>query len=104
MHKQIHFDAKSSPLHGIIDCICMWDCICNLIYTLLTPNTTKEALRIAYAIYSAHALLNTDALSYADALPNAGALQITHAGARASAPWVAYVLEITGIYRILLLV
>jgi len=81
----------------------------NIAHAILSTRSSyliapKEASRIAYALYSAYALLNTDALSCADAFPNAGALRITHAGARASAPWVAYVLEITGIYRILLLV
>jgi hypothetical protein len=60
--------------------------------------------KIAYAICSAYAFLNTDALRSAHALSNAEALRITHAGPRASASLVAYVLEIAGIYRILLLV
>jgi hypothetical protein len=59
---------------------------------------------IAYAILSAPAFINTYAIFSADAFPSAEALPITHARGSTSAPLVAYVLEITGIYRNLILV
>jgi hypothetical protein len=63
-------------------------------------NIIAYALKSAYAIFNARALFPTYALSSTDVFLSAVATRLAYAGVGASARTVAYVLEITGIYRI----
>jgi hypothetical protein len=68
----------------------------------LTAPTSQDFL--AYADNFAYAILHTHALFSTDANGSAAAFRLAHAEAGADALSVAYVLEITRIYRIRLLV